>query len=578
MVLFFKKRKTPALSAAEIQRLSKSERAKLAETLKIEGSQAWENEKNEEALEIYRQLIRLVPGDPELSRRIADCHQRLGNKPEELSARTRAATLYAEAGFLLKAVAMCKMALALDPAHRETLEKLAELNSHSRGDAPRPLGRAPSPPAAPATPAVDKAAALEEARARVAAVRTRRDEAARARAVQAPRVNSPPLAKIPSTSDLSPPSVALLDRTPLSLKMPPRSVGPKSVAQPNSGQPSLHSISPDEDVEIYIAPLDFDDLDLQPEELGAVDAFDQQENREEDNAEEMARADDETERDAVASALGRTPLLSDLKEETFIRLIQKVKRMKIEKGQVLFEAGSPADAMYVVVEGEVVARTEGPLELDLATMKEGDFFGEIGLLAQEPRQATIVALKDTELLVFEQDILDSLQESEPDFVRILLRFVRERLVASLIAKNPLFAAFSDEEAQELTRRFQFLEVGPRKALVHQGEKSEGLFLLLTGSAEVVCTQDGQTKTLGQLGPGEIFGEMSLLNREPAMASVITETKAYALRLPGSDFTQMVMMHPALLDYVSGLATRRESENQRGPSAEPDFREDWLPLL
>jgi CRP-like cAMP-binding protein len=206
--------------------------------------------------------------------------------------------------------------------------------------------------------------------------------------------------------------------------------------------------------------------------------------------------------------------LSDLKEETFIRLIQKVSRKKIEKGEVLFEAGSLADAMYVVVEGKVVARTEGPLELDLATMKEGDFFGEIGLLAQERRQATIVALEDTELLVFEQDLLLALEESEPDFIRILLRFVRERLVASLIAKNPLFAAFSDQEAEELTRRFQFLEVSPRKALVHQGEKSEGLFLLLTGSAEVVQTQDGQTKTLGQLGPGEIFGEMSLLSREP----------------------------------------------------------------
>jgi CRP-like cAMP-binding protein len=234
--------------------------------------------------------------------------------------------------------------------------------------------------------------------------------------------------------------------------------------------------------------------------------------------------------------------------------------------------------MYVVVEGRVAAMTPGPLEFELANLGEGDFFGEIGLLADQPRQATIVAREDTRLLEFDRALVARLSQSEPDMVRVLLRFVRERLVASLVATNPLFAALSEGEARQLTEKFQFLEVGPGTRLIEQYQPSGGVYILLTGAASVEQSGEESSKRIGVIGPGDIVGELSLLNRKPAMATVVVEQKSYVLKLPASDFTSTVMMHPVILDYVARIAADRERAAAvvKGPNSSQ--RDDWVQLV
>src|SRR5690606_4761267 len=81
--------------------------------------------------------------------------------------------------------------------------------------------------------------------------------------------------------------------------------------------------------------------------------------------------------DRALGALAGTLLFSDLELEQRRRLVQSVEVRTLEAGEVLFSQGDPADAMYVVVEGEVVARvkTEAPSgTLDLAVLSGGDFF------------------------------------------------------------------------------------------------------------------------------------------------------------------------------------------------------------
>ncbi len=518
-MFFWKKDK-----ARNFAKLSKSERETLARELLDEGNRHLEKGKLEAALERFRDLIRLEPTDADHRRRLADCHGRLGDKKAELEARCKAATLYAEAGFLLKGIAMCKLALAIDPSHRDALEQLAQLNELTGVS---PVAPSLSPTFTDEEERTRKDEELAEARARVERVLAARE--ARAEAQKAARHHV----------------VA-------------------SEAKPPAGPPSAPAIElSDDDEDVFIAPLDEDDIDLDP--AVSVPSIPRSAVAAPDN---------------VALALRRVPLLSDLAPSTFVSLVDRVGLLELGAKDVLFRVGDAADKMYCVVEGEVAATIPGPddTDLELARLTEGDFFGEIGLLAEEPRRATIRATSRAMLLVFERSIVSELSRSEPDFVKVLLRFVRERLVASLIATHPLFAPFGGSEARELTYRFQFLEVKPRKPLIRQGTPSGGVYVLLTGSARVVRSSDGEARHLGQLRPGDIFGEMSLINREAAVASVVTDQKCFVLELPAKDFTQLVMMHPALLDYISTLAANRQAQNETLISGGAEFIEDRLSLV
>ncbi len=79
------------------------------------------------ALAIYLELAKLHPLDGSWPQRAAEMYRRLEKPASEMAALSRAADLHAKAGFLLKAIASCKMILSIDPQHRETREKLAEL-------------------------------------------------------------------------------------------------------------------------------------------------------------------------------------------------------------------------------------------------------------------------------------------------------------------------------------------------------------------------------------------------------------------------------------------------------------------
>jgi CRP-like cAMP-binding protein len=159
-------------------------------------------------------------------------------------------------------------------------------------------------------------------------------------------------------------------------------------------------------------------------------------------------------------------------------------------------------------------------------------------------------------------------DTEPSFLKILLRFLRFRLVAPLLESSPLFAPFSTEERRAMAKRFQFLELESGAVLIEEGKRASGLFVLLSGEAEV---SRGQGESLATLRPGDVFGEMSLLTNEPAVGTVRTTKKSFALEMPAARFTETVMMNPQVLMYVSELADQRRRANEAAADETFEFR-------
>src|SRR4029077_20814445 len=93
---------------------------------------------------------------------------------------------------------------------------------------------------------------------------------------------------------------------------------------------------------------------------------------------------------------------------------------------------------------------------------------------------------------------------------------------SSIARISIFSKLNQADVEELTKITSARKYAPDAAVFFQGDPSDHLYMLLTGSVKVTqASEDGREKILDILGPGEIFGEFAMLDGHPRSATVTT---------------------------------------------------------
>lgn len=279
------------------------------------------------------------------------------------------------------------------------------------------------------------------------------------------------------------------------------------------------------------------------------------------HVEEAMEAPDDPRTDP--GALPKIPLFSDLPEDAFIALFEKCPLQRFEQGQLVFEQGDKADAFYVICGGRAqVFRTDQGVRRDIATLEEGSFFGEMALLSEAPRSASVeAASEDTQVLAISAEILKELSAAHPSVSTALKKFCRQRMLSNLMNNAPLFAPFNRNDRRDLVQKFRARDVNKGDVLVKEGQSSDGLYLVLSGEVEV----DAGGTRIATLKEGEVFGEMSLLTRSPASASVRATRHTSLLRLPKQDFDLLILSHPQVLEHVSVLVDARKQADVRRKS-------------
>ena len=122
-------------------------------------------------------------------------------------------------------------------------------------------------------------------------------------------------------------------------------------------------------------------------------------------------------------------LFKDLPETELRRLVAIARRRRFARGEVVFHDEDPADSLHLIVSGYFAARLETQRG-DAVTMSihgPGDAFGELALLEKAPRNSTIVAESDMELVVLGQREFAGLIDEVPGFARKLLAGMAHRL-------------------------------------------------------------------------------------------------------------------------------------------------------
>ncbi len=129
----------------------------------------------------------------------------------------------------------------------------------------------------------------------------------------------------------------------------------------------------------------------------------------------------------------------------------------------------------------------------------------------------------------------------------------------LLGACPLFLGVAPEHLAALAEKATEVEFEPRRSIVHQGEIGTGFFIIADGRVKVV--RDG--RTLATLGPGEFFGELSVLDGKPRIAQVVAEERTSCLALASWDFEKVLLENPALsLAILRVLASRLRSVTEQ----------------
>jgi MFS family permease len=121
------------------------------------------------------------------------------------------------------------------------------------------------------------------------------------------------------------------------------------------------------------------------------------------------------------------PMFAPVPEAALEQLAARLVRVRLEPGETLFREGEPGDRFYVIRDGEVQVHVDGK---PVRTQGAGDYFGEIALLRDLPRTATVQAISETTLYGLERDEFLSTVTGHPESGAAAEGVVRSRLAAA----------------------------------------------------------------------------------------------------------------------------------------------------
>ncbi|MFM8322276.1 MAG: cyclic nucleotide-binding domain-containing protein [Chloroflexota bacterium] len=225
------------------------------------------------------------------------------------------------------------------------------------------------------------------------------------------------------------------------------------------------------------------------------------------------------------------PIFANLDPETALALRNVMHELTLEAGEVLFEQGSPGDALYFIRSGRlcvVLSSEQG--ECCINQPGPGEHVGEMALLTGQPRSATVRAAEPARLLRLGKQDFERLGERCPALIDELARWLlpRYQKLQVSLALGRVFGGLDDETLEWLQPRLTWRRLGCGERLFEAGEPGDALYVVLQGRLRIDAPGGGLGQALPEVGAGEAVGEFALL-AEPGSPESRRSAAVYAAR-------------------------------------------------
>lgn len=473
--------------------------------------------KFKDARERYYSIMEEGETDPKIYIRIGDISRKLQDRNGAVDLYKKASEVYARRGMIVKAIAVCKMILNVDPSRGDIEENLATLYSNHMGRPEKPdLFKATEPePSTPAEPSPPPEVVPEV----VKDPEPVKESEAKVENAPLPVMDASPSHKEELEVDVKAQEDPFQSEVPFELL---------ADIEIEGSEPSTEGISrprPNSGGNLLFTPHD-----------------------------PLADSD----------GLELTPLFSEMTRDELAVFIKKLKIRSFKMGEFVFTHGEEGHSIYVITSGaaEEVSHTKYAEEVQCATLMDGDFFGEYSYFSGQPRNSDVRALTTLELLEVDKDEMVSVAKEHPKVMRKLFDFNKERVLGRLLAVSKFFKHISAADRAELAKRLWVERYPVESNVVEEGDPADAMFLILGGQAEIwKADRNGNKQSIIKLAEGDYFGEVAMTLTDERVANVTSITDLQVAGFSKQLLGEIFSKHPVTKKIIEGVARKHMKDSR-----------------
>lgn len=252
-------------------------------------------------------------------------------------------------------------------------------------------------------------------------------------------------------------------------------------------------------------------------------------------------------------------LSAELSTEAHEQCCQQLHYQQASAGHFLFRQGDPGCQFYIILQGScAVLAGDGKEYRQLTVLRQGECFGELALLSNKPRAASVLCREDCHFAVLKRD----------DYTRILGRIQDSKLQekVDILFLHPVFQKWTKNAIQRLSYYFKVVGYKRKQLLFRAGQEVDHIFFLKSGEFHLfkdVHIEDEHRTTRCSVDvtvvcAGEILGAEEILSSQSHQFSCrCASTQGEAMLISREDFKH-VLSNEETVDYLRRLAQVKQT--------------------
>lgn len=238
----------------------------------------------------------------------------------------------------------------------------------------------------------------------------------------------------------------------------------------------------------------------------------------------------------IMERLSKAFMFAHLEEKEKEIVVNAMEEKNIKAGDWIIRQGDDGNELYVIDQGKLECFKQFKKDEDaklVKTYNPGESFGELALLYNAPRAASIQAVTDSVLFALDRPTFNNIVK-DAEVKR------RERF-ETILSKIELLNSMDPYERSKVADAAVTLKYNDGDYIIKEGERGDKFFFLEDGQAEATKILKGKTEpeSVYSYKAGDYFGELALLKDEPRAANVLAKSDLTVLALDRDAFTRVL---------------------------------------
>ncbi len=269
----------------------------------------------------------------------------------------------------------------------------------------------------------------------------------------------------------------------------------------------------------------------------------------------------------IPQPIDQVPLFVHLSQEERGLVTARLRRHQVASGELIYSAGNPSDALYVILSGWVkLEDASSNRRSTLANLGAGSLLGEVDTLLGRPYTTSARAAANTQFLVLPRADIADLITAYPGIglkfsatLGMRVAFLEPYLLQQRLRDVALLSALAEDDLRAFAQKLDFRSYSRGDEIVQAGDSGDAVFLIEEGQVRLMSASS-EGDSYEELSEGDLFGHTALVTGKPYPATAYAVSDVNVWYLPRSVYQELIREHPAIK-----IAFSRALAESLGPS-------------